>query len=315
MTCRRTLFPLLLMIVVGLTGLTGAGCGNYSNEDLEFMSALPEQSDLSAEVPVRSAVVLADTAELYRMTRNVVVIFNGVVDSFLSLIDAIRAYSPTTRLPDERIWGPFPAQNQPGWEVRMVMVREDLATFTYEVDFRPIGSGDDAWIEVIGGSFAATGGVRRGSGHLEVTTAAARAAGLDPGLGFLDSMIADYDNHASPITVNLSFTNLPNPLAPDDPTQGTYGFSTDANGNGSLTFNFSANSIPGPVGIDVFEVTSSWLGSGEGRSDLQVVSGDAAGAHEAQCWNRQFQVVYTDKPWSPLEDIGTPSDCPAIPSL
>jgi hypothetical protein len=48
---------------------------------------------------------------------------------------------------------------------------------------------------------------------------------------------------------------------------------------------------------------------------LQVLSGDAAGAHETQCWNQQFQAVYTDKPWSPLEDLGDPSACPVIPSL
>src|SRR5581483_3559779 len=98
MICKKTI-PLLL-VVVALSGLAGAGCGNYSNEDLEFMQALPEKSDLSADVPTRSAVVLANTAELYRMTRDVVVIFNGVVDSFLTLIDAIRSYSPTTRMPD-----------------------------------------------------------------------------------------------------------------------------------------------------------------------------------------------------------------------
>jgi hypothetical protein len=310
MTCKKTLVPLLL-----IAGLASAGCGNYSNEDLEFMQALPEKSDLSADVPTRSAVVLGDTAELYRMTRDVVVIFNGVVDTFLGVIDAIRSYSPTTRHPDQRIWGPFPSQDQPGWEIRMVMTRTDLATFMYTVDFHAIGSADDAWINVIGGSFAASGGARKGSGILNVTTVVARAAGLNPGLGYLETMSATYDNHEFPITVDLQYTNLPNPLKPTDPTQGTYGFALGQNGDGSLSFNFSANSIPGPAGIDVFQVTSNWLGSGPGRSDLQVVSGDAAGAHEAQCWNQQFQAVYTDKPWSPLEDLGDPSTCPSIPSL
>jgi hypothetical protein len=309
MICKKTLVPLLLV-----AGLASAGCGNYSNEDLEFMQALPEKPDLSADVPTRSAVVLGDTAELYRMTRDVVVIFNGVVDAFLNLIDTIRSFPPTTRMPDTRIWGPFPAQMQPGWEVRMTMVRQDLATFTYAVDFHAIGSAD-AWINVINGDFAASGGARKGVGHLGVTTAIARAAGLDPDLGYLDAMTAKYDNRAFPITVDLEFTNLPNPLKPTDPTQGTYDFAAGENGNGSLSFNFAANSIPGPAGIDVFQVTSNWLGSGPGRSDLQVVSGDAAGAHETQCWNQQFQAVYTDKPWSPLEDLGDPSACPAIPSL
>jgi hypothetical protein len=316
MTCKKLGIPLLLPLLLLGSGVLAPGCGgNYSNEDLEFMNALPEKSDLSADVPTRSALVLANTAELYRMTRNVVAIFNGVVDAFLTLIDAIRSYPPTTRMPNARIWGPFPATDQPGWEVRMVMNRVDLATFTYHVDFRPIGGANDSWLIVISGQFAASGGVRKGSGSLSVDTKTARAAGLNPGLGYLDAMSVTYDNHDFPITVDLHYTNLPNPLKPDDPTQGTYDFAVAQNGDGSLMFDFSANSIPGPAGIDVFQVTSNWLGSGPGRSDLQVVSGDAAGAHEAQCWNQQFQAVYTDKPWSPLEDLGDPSACPAIPSL
>jgi hypothetical protein len=316
MTCKKELIPLLL-VVVGLSGLASTGCGNYSNEDLEFMQALPEKPDLTAVVPVRSAVVLASTAELYHMTRDVVVIFNAIVDGFLTIIDTIRSYSPTTRHPNERIWGPFPSTDHPGWDVRMLMTHDNLTTFSYHVGFRPIGfaGADDAgWIDVINGSFAASGGARKGSGELEVTTAAARAAGLDPGLGYLDALTAHYDNHAFPITVDLDFTNLPNPFKPDDPTHGIYDFAADENGNGSLSFNFNGNPVPGPA-TDVVQVTSTWLGSGEGRSDLQVVSGDAAGAHETQCWDRLFQPVYTDKPWAPLEDIGALSDCPVIPSL
>jgi hypothetical protein len=313
MTCRNALVPLLLIA----TGLAGAGCGNYSNEDLEFMQALPEKQDVTAVVPVRSAVVLASAAELYRMTRDVVVIFNGIVDGFLTIIETIRAYPPTTRHPNERIWGPFPSKDQPGWNLRMLMTHDSLTTFSYHVGFRPIGFvGDEnaGWIDVINGTFAASGGARKGSGTLEVTTGAARAAGIDPGLGYLDRLTATYDNHAFPMTVDLNFTNLPNPFKPDDPTSGIYDFAAAENGNGSLSFNFTGNPITGPA-TDVVQVTSAWLGSGEGRSDLQVVSGDAAGAHETQCWDHLLQPVYTDKPWAQGEDTGTLADCPVIPSL
>ena len=313
MTCNKKLVPLLLIAA----GLAGAGCGNYSNEDLEFMQALPEKADLTAVVPIRSAVVLASSAELYRMTRDVVVVFNGIVDAFVTIIDTIRSYSPTTRHPNERIWGPFPSNDQPGWNIRMLMTFDGATMFTYHIGFRPIGFAggeDDGWINVINGTFLASGGARKGSGSLDITTAEAHAAGMDPGLGYLDTLTATYDNHAFPIAVDLNFTNLPNPAKPDDPTQGIYDFAADENGNGSLSFNFTGNSILGPA-TDVVQVTSAWLGSGEGRSDLQVVSGDAAGAHEIQCWDRLFQPVYTDKPWSPVEDIGTLSDCPVIPSL
>jgi hypothetical protein len=293
-----------------------AGCGNYSNEDLEFMNALPEKSDLTADVPMRSAVTLASTAELYRTTREVAAIFNGITDAFLNLIDGIRAFPPTTRKPDERIWGPVPAANQPGWLVRMIMQRQpEVATFSYSLDFIPAGAPDSAAISLITGSFAAAGGVRKGSGEIHVTTDMLRAAGGDPGLGYLETLDVLYDTSAPPISVDLTFVNLPDPLKPLDPTTGHYVYSAQENGQGALSYEFSANSIPGPAGLDTFNVTSRWLGTGEGRSDLQVVSGDAVGALEAQCWNSQLQAVYIDKPWAPLEDIGAPADCPAIPTL
>jgi hypothetical protein len=318
MSFKTTWFQALLVAaIIGVVPL-GAGCGNYSNEDLEFMNALPEKEDLTAQVPARSALVLGDAAELYRMTRDVAGVFNGIVDAFLSLIDTIRSYPPTTRRTNERIWGPGPAKEQPGWLVQMDMVRKDLATFRYAVQFRRadfVGAADQGWIDILTGTFAAAGGVRKGSGTLVITTAAARAAGLDPNLGSLDQMTALYDTHAFPITVNLMFKNLANPVQPTDPTEGTYAYAAQENGQGALMFDFSANSIAGPAGLDTFEVTSRWLGTGEGRGDLQVVSGDAAGARETQCWDQRFRAVYTDKPWAPLEDIGAPSDCAAIPTL
>ena len=308
----------LVSVLLIALGLSGTGCGNYSNEDLEFMNALPEKDDLSAEVPaVRSAVSLGNAPELYLLTRNVVVIFNGIVDSFLNLIDTIRAFSPTTRRTNRRIWGPFPADNQPGWMVRMNMTRDDLANFSYQVGFRPdtfVGGDDEGWIDIITGTFAAAGGVRKGIGTLSIMTADARAAGLDPGLDYLDWLTAGYDNRAFPISVNLKFAKLPNPLKPDDPTDGDYTYLAHQDGQGQLTYNWSAYSIPGPA-LDVFNVTSRWLGTGEGQSDLQVVSGDAAGARENQCWNQQLQAVYIDKPWLSADDIGTPSACPSIPTL
>ena len=87
---------------------TTIGCGNYSNEDLEFMNALPERQDLTAAIPARSAILIG-TADLYRMTRNVALVFNGISEALLTVIDTIRAYPPTTRQPNGRIWGPFPA--------------------------------------------------------------------------------------------------------------------------------------------------------------------------------------------------------------
>ena len=93
--------------------MLAAGCGNYSNEDLEFTTALPERSQLAAVIPVRSSIIGPEPAELYRLSRTVALVFNGIVDAFLTLVDGIRAFPPTTRAPNLRVWGPFPAENQP----------------------------------------------------------------------------------------------------------------------------------------------------------------------------------------------------------
>jgi hypothetical protein len=302
--------PLLMMCV--LTSV--AGCGNYSNEDLEFTAALPERADLTAVIP--RAVVGVETAELYRMSRNVALVFNGITDSFVALVDTIRAYPPTTRETDRRIWGPFPADKQPGWMIEMVMERHDVTMFTYRFEFRPVGSTDPgAWIPLLDGSYFVSGGVRRGNGQIHVDTAALRAAGVDPGLDYLDHLTVNYTTNTFPITVDLEFTNLANPFKPDDPSHGIYSYAVQSNGQGALSYNFTGNIIPGIAGVDTVEVTARWLGTGEGRADLQVTMGDALGAQETQCWDDRLQEVYTYKPWAPLENVGDVSACAAIPTL
>jgi hypothetical protein len=304
------------LLIVALVGGSIAGCGNYSNEDLEFMAVLPEKADLEAVIPLRSAIVVGDTAELYRLSRSVTLIFNGIVDSFLRLVDEIRANPPTERAPGTRTWGPVPATNQPGWMLEMVMTRLDIATFQYQLQFRRATAADDAaWIPLFVGNYDASGGVRQGMGHVELRTGPLRAAGADPGMGYLDTLAVDYTTNQFPVTVRLEFTNLPNPFKADDPSHGLYTYATQSNGQGALSYDFTGDIIPITSAPDTVEVTSRWLGTGEGRGDLQVVSGDAAGAQETQCWNERFQAVYTYKPWAPLENLGDPSACPAIPTL
>jgi hypothetical protein len=312
MTSEKLTFRKLLLATCLLGA--AAGCGNYSNEDLEFMNALPERADLAAVVPTRSALTLADTAEYYRLTRNVSLIFNGITDAFLTLIDTIRAFPPTTRHPNQRIWGPFPADKQPGWMIRMVMERSG-ARFDYRLEFQPASDPSSPPLWLIKGWYAATVGVRRGQGQIIVDTTALRAAGVDPDLGFLDHLTVDYTTSDYPIDVKLTFVSFANPLKPDDPTQGTYEYAVQSNGQGALTYDYFANSLPGPV-VEEFLVTSRWLGTGEGRADLQLVSGDNfVGAHATECWNRAFRALYVDKPWAVQDNIGTPADCLAIPTL
>ena len=52
-------------LVLGLlTCGLGAGCGNYSNEDLEFMAAVPTTTDLAVELPAQAIEPGAQQAQV-----------------------------------------------------------------------------------------------------------------------------------------------------------------------------------------------------------------------------------------------------------
>src|SRR5258708_32840309 len=110
----------------------GAGCGNYSNEDLESMSVVPQRQELAANLAdPQNAVELAGAAELYKSTHNVTATLNGMLDKLLGLIEAIRHYSPTSRTTESRTWGPFPPSlENPDCRAAMQTAREPAPTTT-----------------------------------------------------------------------------------------------------------------------------------------------------------------------------------------
>lgn len=318
MTSSKTMRSWACALALTLAAIGAAGCGNYSNEDLEYMSVVPERQELAANLPdAQSAVQLAGAAELYKTTHGVTTTLNGILDNLLGLIDAIRRYTPTTRTAQSRTWGPFPPSlDNLGWRGEMQINRDEsapAAKFVYWFGFVPTASPGDPPLHVIDGSFQIGGSVREGHGTLNIVTKDARAAGINLNLGLLDHMEVTYDVLGPAVSVHMEITNLPNPLKPDDILMATYDYAVIADGRGAMTFQFMANAVPGPA-VETFRLTSRWLADGEGRADLEVLAGDGAGAHQVECWDRQLGVTYNSKPWSPLENVGDPSACADIPT-
>jgi hypothetical protein len=292
------------------------GCGNYSNDDLEFMNAVPERSDLSADLPARSPLLSTSEAELAKATHDVVKIFNGALVNVLGLVEAIRAYAPTTRTPNGRIWGPVPADKQPGWQGRFRMDREADQSFSYAFELEPVGAGEAAWIALLTGNFQPSPGIRRGVGSFTLNTEALRAASFpfDADLVKTRTLTVQYSTKDFPITVVLdlaAFTDLT--LTASNSVHYEYG--VQSNGQGAMKFTMTGDLIKTTAAIEVVAVTSAWLASGAGRADLTVQQGDGAGLMQTECWDDAFNASYNDKPWSPLEDTGDPSACPQIPTL
>jgi hypothetical protein len=193
-------------------------------------------------------------------------------------------------------------------------VATDPAQFQYEIDFHQDGGADTDWPWLVMGSFQAGGTARRGTGSFDVATSVLRGEGLDPNLGTLDHMHVDYSTLDFPVTVSMDVFTLPDPSMPMAPSESRYAYKAAADGQGQLTFDMFGNLVAGPQNEQV-TVTSQWLGSGQGRASLTVVSGDGAGLMQTECWDDQFNATFNDVPWSPADDVGQMSSCPTIPVL
>ena len=275
------------------------GCGNYSNEDLDYLSALPQTDDLSIEAPKMSAVRPALEDDALQTTTDVTTKLNAMADDLLKLVDQIRSGYPTSRHGDERIWGPGPADNNPGWQIEFTMTKDATAvpvTFGYALSMLPPGAGDAGALAVLAGTFQATGGAR-GVGHLELTPAPARDAGaVLPGLEKLMTLTIDYDTQDWPHTLTIEAANIPTVDTTTDALTATYTYERAQNGDGAMTFTFLKDIIAGPLGVDTLQITSHWQGAGPGRSDIAVTAGDGAGQISwTDCWAADATTAYNSR--------------------
>lgn len=316
--CRRPAAPVLTAtLAAALAATAGAGCGNYSNADLEFMSAIPQTQDVTVEPPRTSALSTGMEADGLRTTVAVTTQLNAVAAGFLSLIDKIRSYYPTTRQDDTRVWGPFPAEQNPGWQIEFEMTKQGTVAapaFDYVLVMIPppgvtLSMGGSS-TQILGGSFAASGTAAQGVGHLVVSPDEAMQAGASlPGLEKLVSLTIDYDTEDWPRTLTMAVVNMP----PADPTMdaqsASYTYQRAQNGDGAMTFTLLQDIVPGPAGVDTLSVTSRWLGTGAGRSDIAVIAGDGAGqAMSTECWDATSASTYKLQSWAPPA-TGDPSTC------
>jgi len=288
-----------------LTGLaiTAAfgGCGgNYSNEDVDFQLAMPERDELTVKLP-NQALIIDPTlsSEYYLLTRKVTVTFNGIVDAFLGLIDAVRSYPPTERKPGMRIWGPFPNEGHRDWLLRVVIARRSdvkLASFEYSVEFRRRADPSAPWAAIIDGTYSLVGGALGGTGVMNYRTAAARAAGYPLGddLKEIDSITIDYDRLGHPSKVNLFLTSHPSN------EKLTYQYTEETDGSGTLLFTFPTTPDEVAKGVAEVSVRSRWIGSGAGRADVTVTKGTIlmkGGARGVDCWGTDTRKTYVFRSW------------------
>jgi hypothetical protein len=301
------------LLVAAAASLIGA-CGNYSNDDLLYMAAVPSSQQLAVVLP---ATTNTNQAELAGDTHNGINTVNTLLDDVLGLVDAVRSYEPTSRTDNSRTWGPFADSNHPGWQWELVVTRApDGTTYSYVLQTENTTASLPQWVPFFTGSFDAAGGVRQGNGSVSVDFASLRTAGfpLDANTIALNTLTIDYQNYqttGSPVSVTLVIQRQPDANGVTSVTF-TYVILTD--GSGEIAFTLVGNVVPGPA-IETVTINAAWIASGAGQATLAVVSGDGAGATQTECWDASFQPTYNSKPWAAYENLGDPSQCPALPTF
>ncbi len=311
----RNLWPALLCLL--------AACGgNFSNEDLEYLNALPTREALASKLPGsgtssgsglaqrRDRLSVGDPSQLYLDTKKASTDFNNGLDGLLNLLENIRTVPPTTRELDRRTWGPYPDGNNPGNVVRFVMTRAG-EVFNYHLDFKPSKDGEEAWWSFLEGSFKADAGIRKGEGDLHLFIADAVARGINVGgLRGLKQLDVGYQNKTLPSRVEMIFATPPTPPATTAP-EVHYTYRELPGGFGEMSFLLTGTDwVPGNLKEDV-KITSRWTPDRGGVATFVILQGDLQGASYTECWDAQSQVTFAKRSWE-LFGIGLASNCPDV---
>ncbi|WP_246357068.1 hypothetical protein [Pyxidicoccus fallax] len=307
--------------------LAAAACGgDFSNDDLEFLNALPQREDLAVKLSAASegrsggglttrkdglVVRLGEASRVSGDTDKTGREFNGAVDGLLSLLENIRNSSPTSREPDRRVWGPFKDKDHPRFDVRFVMERRELR-FDYRLEYRRTGEGDDAWWALLMGWFQADAGIRKGVGALSLDVKRATEETFPVGgLFTLDRLDIDYQTKALPTRVEMAFTPRGSLT---EPTR--YMYREAAGRLGEMRFTLPDIDLVVGGRLEDVALTTRWAPDGRGMGVLEVLDGDIKGAKYTECWNALGRVTFLARSWdffNPTEgDRGSCADFSAL---
>jgi hypothetical protein len=290
------------------------GCGDWSNEDLRFLAALPTRADLHVEVPAgpgpaagacpdgESSVWLEGKPASDRL--------NAGVEWILGLVDEVRRHDPTRRTEGRREWGPFDDGRHPGKEIVIVMQRgeDEGGRVVHEYVFAAREKGIGLWTPLVVGGFTG-GSARAGSGLVHVDFDAIRALGMndDPGAPRGELRIL-YDRASVPRAIALELDQDGFGLERFD-----YVFFGYDAGAGRFVYAFRNGTG------DRLVVDAGFDGAGQGRAAVTFTAAGGATGGFQQCWTGGACLVYVNDPndfscGAPPCSLGSVDGCPAVPA-
>ena len=277
------------LLLPALLAAALCACGNYSNDDLVFLSAIPSREQLRVAVPKAAGQALCSLGEdtyatgAQKQGKGV----NDAIDSILGLVDLIRTIPATRRDGDSRTWGPWRDGTFTNVEYVVTIIRARGATpaadkFDYTFSGRRDGG---AWVNVLSGEFNGTQ-AKHGTGSLRLDLEGSWKLGTNkPGDAHAAFKIS-YTLGAEPRTITLEATAAPGfGLLLFD-----YAWAGYADGRALFTFRFGADDNSG----NVFTVDARFSPQGDGRASITGQAPSGANAHIDTCFDGQACITFLD---------------------
>lgn len=288
--------------------LLASACGEpYSNEDLRFVRAVPQQDQVMIDLPGEVAMP-GEPAQYYRMLRETGENINQAIFGPLGTVQQIAAAPPDYRETDVRGWGPIPTSTRVSHTLYMVRtstpgVRVPTATTTVlaieeRIDFVMYGQvvGSSENVPILSGGFAATEEDGTGIGVINVDLDGLRR--LDPRSGDAGQYSGAYDNRDGLSVV----------FAYQDPSGARAFHRFDRRGGtvDFLSFQQADLYMPTntPSAAETVWMIGRWLDDNRGRADVRYEGGDLpTSATGGECWDEEFRRVYFN---ASAPELGSP---------
>jgi hypothetical protein len=325
--CARVGLALTLALPLAL-----AACARDDGGD-EFREGVPYHEDIALEIPAGAAqqgalhaggitevrgALLGETAELYKLTRDITVMINGGTVAVLTLVKTITEFPPSSVSADMAVWGPHTNALSPNtW--RLTVNRLAKGQFSYVFAAKPKTADDTAYLVILSGqhNVANPGTHRRGrlpafgSGSFDIDWDNAHMLPEhDDNLGRAHFV---YSRPAPGVDVNIAVTFT---QVQDKDTgmliDAKYGYVETPGMGGNFQFTVTKNAIATTPALETLTVRSRWQETGTGRSDVKFRAGDL-GATEAtanECWDSNFASVFSTNSYGdPAKMWGDASAC------
>ena len=294
--------------------LAATACGNRADK---FTSVLPRRDQVKMNVPANNdALAAGDQSELYLATLGISTSVNGGVLWAFDVIEAILAMPPTTLDEDQAVWGPSEPKGLERLSYRFTVNRIEEGHFSYKLEARLKENTEESDFVIVFDGEALPGDDDRGTGTLNYHLGSRRNLMISQ-CDLIGEIHVQYDTTTEPRMLDVVLNGVADECKGEDPTDAHYIYTESPDASGTMDFavrnNMHRPDENKPL-EEVLAVRSRWLGTGQGRSDVQVSEGEiptdlatyipgttATSVEIVECWSDVFVVDFTDTTPDELE--------------